>query len=249
MQFKKAGYIVTIKPLLLLVFIVLLTLLMRLGFWQLDRAELKTAIQSRQKIALAKPVIAIESSEFLITDNALRNVRFKGQLLTEQFLHDNRVYKGKAGYDVLSVVRLIGEDKLVLINRGWVLAPQDRQTLPDVTFPQKLENQVVSLQGVWSYPSSGISLISSQESDSDSWPKVIQQITKDGIEAYFEEDLVLGVLQLQLGDMPRFVPRWEPVASDPLKNYSYSFQWFAMALALTILMIVVSVRRNKEIVI
>ena len=43
-----------------------------------------------------------------------------------------------------------------------------------------------------------------------------------------------------------FVANWQPAASGPEKHYSYAFQWFAMAVGLTVLFVVVNSSRRSS---
>lgn len=49
---------------------------------------------------------------------------------------DNKVRGGRAGYEVVTPLRLSGSDVHVLVDRGWVAAPPRREILPAVPTPQ-----------------------------------------------------------------------------------------------------------------
>jgi len=50
-----------------------------------------------------------------------------------QFLLDNMLHDGVAGYHVLTVLRVEGSTRKMIVNRGWVGSGSDRRTLPDVS--------------------------------------------------------------------------------------------------------------------
>lgn len=73
-----------------------------------------------------------ESREFLI----VRVIKVRGVYEPEfQILLDNRVYKGKAGYHVITSFRIDGSTMRILINRGWMPWGVDRQLLPKINTP------------------------------------------------------------------------------------------------------------------
>jgi surfeit locus 1 family protein len=83
-----------------------------LGQWQSGRAE--------QKRALAA---------------ALKPVALRGEFLPKaMILLDNKLYRGRPGYQVLQALRVPGGTN-VLVNRGWIAAGPSRAKLPEVRTP------------------------------------------------------------------------------------------------------------------
>ena len=55
---------------------------------------------------------------------------------------DNKMYRQRVGYQVLTALQLDGTQAVVLVNRGWVAAPRLRSELPLVTTPEGRANVV-----------------------------------------------------------------------------------------------------------
>ena len=83
-----------------------------LGNWQSRRAEEKRALAA-----------------------AMKAVPLQGEFLPRYtVLLDNKLYRGRPGYQVLQPLRL-RDGKSVLVNRGWIAAGPTREQLPDVRTP------------------------------------------------------------------------------------------------------------------
>lgn len=119
-------------------FIVMLLVALCLGMaWlQLWRAETRGAKFEREQAALASTPISL-SPQQLGRENLLdRAATARGRWLPEKTLYlDNKIYRGRAGYQVLTPLQLPGSEVVVLVNRGWIAAPRLRSELPLVASP------------------------------------------------------------------------------------------------------------------
>jgi surfeit locus 1 family protein len=95
----------------------------RLGFWQLSRLTQRRARNSVVSARLAKPLVPLVG---LPQDSAsvLRRAMISG---TPDFDHEvvlaARSYQGSPGVYLLTPMRIAGSDTAVLVNRGWIYAP------------------------------------------------------------------------------------------------------------------------------
>ena len=95
-----------------------------LGFWQLRRLAQRRAQNAEVVARLADPPIPVEQ---LTHDSAAlhyRRVILKG---TYDYAHEikvtDRTRDGSPGVNIITPLRLAGSDTAVLVNRGWVYAP------------------------------------------------------------------------------------------------------------------------------
>ena len=133
------------------------SVLISLGFWQLDRAEQKRTYLAQQQVLLSGGQVVIDAST--TDDLALlkyRPVTVNGHYDEQhQFLIDNQHVNGKVGYYILTPFWVAGSDKAVLVNRGWLPLNKDRSVLPALP----LSTVETDLTGrVNSFPSVGIKL-------------------------------------------------------------------------------------------
>ena len=102
---------------------VLATACIRLGFWQLSRLAQRRARNSVVSARLAKPTVPLVS---LPPDSSsvLRRSMISG---TPDFDHEivlaARSYQGSPGVYLLTPMKIPGSDTAVLVNRGWIYAP------------------------------------------------------------------------------------------------------------------------------
>jgi surfeit locus 1 family protein len=142
-------------------FIGLLPILVALGFWQLDRAEAKTALLELQEQRMEAETLELTGQN----GSAPEDLRYRHAEATgqydgaHQFLIDNQVLNGRAGYFVLTPLKIRGSATALLVNRGWVPANADRTLLPDVA----IAPQTVTVSGrINHFPVVGIKLAGSE---------------------------------------------------------------------------------------
>jgi surfeit locus 1 family protein len=229
-----------------LVYLCLLPLLIALGVWQLGRSEEKRMFLKKQEHGLASSEIIQLSTDI---ENNIDTLRYKKVQVTghydmsHQFLIDNQISAGKAGYFVLTPFILQGETQAVLVNRGWVPLNHDRSILPDV----QIKNEQTVVRGrINRFPSVGIKL-SGAEIPSDGWPSVLQVVDSQVL----TKKLAYSIFPFQLEldkDLPEgFKREWQTTTVMlPEQHTAYAIQWFALAFTLTLLFIWYSYKRNDE---
>jgi len=206
----------------------------RLGFWQLDRAHQKIALQTAQESRAQLPTL--DARSLARTDASAQAQHFRpvvvgGRWLPERTVFlDNRQMDGKAGFFVVTPLLIDGTADAVLVQRGWAARNfTDRTVLPPVTTP----TGAVTVSG-------RVAPSPSRLFDFDG--AAIGPIRQNlDLPAFVRESglslLPLTIVQLDgpgaTGD--GLARHWPPPASDVQKHYGYAFQWFAMATALAIL--------------
>jgi surfeit locus 1 family protein len=224
-------------------FLCLLPLLLSLGLWQSNRAEEKRAFLSLQQQAQTIESVNLSTAT---GDNA-DNLRYKklevaGHYeLTQQFLIDNQVNDGKAGYFVLTPFRLQDENKAILVNRGWVVANVNRSQLPDVSMTSEL---TVITGRANHFPSVGIKLAGA-EIPTDTKPSVVQVVDSEVLAKKLGYPLFSFQLELDKTQPNGFKREWHTTTLLlPEQHTAYALQWFALAATLTVLFIGYSVKKS-----
>jgi surfeit locus 1 family protein len=233
----------------LALYLAFLAALLSLGTWQMNRAAQKSTILAKASRSAAIDPVSIESlSDVILAAEQHTRVSAVGTYIPDkQFLWDNRVHKGQAGFEVITPV-LLNSGVAVLVNRGWVRPGATRENLPDVTLSAELHTQLLEFDGLFSRPSKGLASGVAFE-QTGGWPKILQYFDYAAMEQQLGYPLVQGVLQPQTASAPLDRPdlntaNWEPTeVMGPAKHYSYAFQWFAMAVALSVLYVVYNTKR------
>ncbi|MDD5755484.1 MAG: SURF1 family protein, partial [Methylococcales bacterium] len=135
----------------------LFTLFLSLGAWQVQRAnEKQQFLDLEAKRANESVQLTIE-----ITDDA-KALRYKRASVvgyydtSKQFLLDNQIDGGKAGYFVFTPFKLQNSNKAILVNRGWIPLVEPRAVLPNVDFQAESETTINGR--INTFPSIGLKL-------------------------------------------------------------------------------------------
>lgn len=203
----------------------------RLGFWQLDRAAQKLALESMIESRSAMPPLpagALATAPDAAAGQHFRLIRLRGRWMADRTVWlDNRQMDGRPGFFVITPLWL-GPGDAVLVQRGW--APRnaaDRTRLPPLATPEGW----VEVEGRVAPPPARLFQFGPGESG------VIRQNLDLASEAG-----ALGVrlrpLSVQQTAQPAggddgLLRRWPAPAVDVSKHYGYAFQWFALCALIT----------------
>lgn len=229
-----------------LAYLCLLPLLLALGTWQLGRSEQKSAFLKQQQQALATSEIihlaaGLEDQGDQLRYKKVEVIGYYDQ--AHQFLIDNQIHAGKAGYFVLTPFILDGERQAVLVNRGWIPLNEDRAVLPNL----QLEHEQTRITGrINRFPSVGLKLAGA-EIPTDSWPSVIQVVDSQVLAKKLTYPLFSFQVELDKDLAEGYKREWQTATSMlPEQHTAYAVQWFALAFTLTLLFIGYSFKSNDK---
>ena len=213
--------------------LLMLPLLLGLGFWQLERAQEKAAMQASWEARQSQAAFPLDelwgqSAETL----AYLPVSLSGVFLQDQyFLLDNRIQAGIFGYEVLGIMRLDESASLALVNRGWIAGDPSRLELPAVPF---VDGRVELTGHIYVAPGAPY-LLAEQQLDGD-WPKLLQAVEMEKIQPQLEalgSDQVFPYsVRINAGEPGALSIDWQVINVSPDKHRAYAVQWFTMALVL-----------------
>ncbi|MDD5320420.1 MAG: SURF1 family protein [Methylococcales bacterium] len=245
MIIKTGHYSIKFEKGTTLAYLCLLGLLLALGTWQLGRAQEKRAFLEQQEQGSASGSIEL-SAAIEIDANAVRykKVKVTGHYdQMHQFLIDNQISDGKAGYFVLTPLVLQGQAKAVLVNRGWMPLNKDREILPDVHIK---EQQTVVTGHINRFPAVGIKLAGA-ETPTNTWPSVVQVVDSQVLAKKLAYPLFPFQIELDKSSPEGYKREWQKTAIMlPEQHTAYAIQWFALALTLTILFFGYSCKKNDD---
>lgn len=225
----------TLRSILLptLVTLLLLGLLMSLGFWQLDRANQKEALQVQFRQGFDLPVVNLHSLTLTDSVNRFRLVEAVGQYdEAHQILLDNQIVDGQVGVHVYTPLVLAGDSgRAILVNRGWLALAPGRQAIP----PLPVDGGRQRVVGRVSQPANpGLRL---GESVLSQWPVRLPYIDYQELTDVLPYTLLPAVLLLEPTADHGFARLWQPSFGGlgPQRHRGYAVQWFALALTLLVL--------------
>ena len=216
----------------------LAALFVSLGLWQWHRGEQRQAVAAR--FASGTDQILELGTRAVSDVPVYQRVSVQGELDgRHQFLLDNRIFEGRAGYEVLTpLVR--ADAPALLVNRGWVPFSGSRARLPDVSLtaggPVRLTGRIASL------PAAGLASGRAAPSREGPWPKVTSYPDMAQLAAALGTSLGSRILLLDPAASFGYVRAWQPPELAPLRHFSYAIQWWLFALVTLVLWVLRSSR-------
>lgn len=228
-----------------LAFFLILPLFIYLGFWQLSRAEQKRVLQDDFNMRQLAPPVDLNGIYDLdkkFAELHWRKVKMQGTFAEDMnILLDNQVVNGVAGYFVYTPFKLEQYQVWVLVNRGWVATGERRDNVPDVNIGGQ---QVLDISGsVKSLPRTGILLAENRLEQIGDGVYRLQKLVLDDIEVFTQLQFLPYVVRLDPVSAAGFSRVWAVPGSGEQKHLGYAFQWFAMAVAVLFIYLVLNVRR------
>lgn len=226
--------------------VVVFSLLVKLGFWQLERGQEKQALE---QAILARADSAYQALGEVLEENDWREGSILGKkveanVVPQAFpviLLDNQTHQGNVGYLAFQIVSMSDESgTYALLELGFVEGIADRSILPTVT---TLE--------VSTFISGRLYRKSANPLSSELMPEVgdairVQNLNIVHLNQLLNIELMPAVLQPDnLKNWPYDFP-WNPLPLNSAKHFGYSIQWFSMAGIFLLLTLIVFVRWQRK---
>ncbi|HHF3112160.1 TPA: SURF1 family protein [Vibrio diabolicus] len=226
--------------------VVVFSLLVKLGFWQLERGQEKQALE---QAILARTDSAYQALGEVLEENDWREGSILGKkveanVVPQAFpviLLDNQTHQGNVGYLAFQIVSMSDEPgTYALLELGFVEGIADRSVLPTVT---TLE--------VSSFITGRLYRKSANPLSSELMPEVgdairVQNLNIVQLNQLLNIELMPAVLQPDnLKNWPYDFP-WNPLPLNSAKHFGYSIQWFSMAGVFLLLTLIVFVRWQRK---
>ena len=221
-------------------------LFIRLGVWQLHRADFKEALLRRYAASVSAPLQDFAKVAEAPPADGFPRVRVRGHYLADRlYLLDNPKHDGRGGVEVFAPFALHGQSQLLLVDLGFLPGNGNGKT------PQlpPLPTAEVSLQGLYVPPPPvGFEMGGDALSRQTRWPKNSifmdpAEIARDLGRPLYPRLLALDadpasiyvrVHTLDFGDMP------------PARHRAYAFQWFSFAIAVVVILLVLNRKRGSR---
>jgi surfeit locus 1 family protein len=186
-------------------------LFVSLGQWQTRRAQEKRAAGELERVTVTGSFVP----KFTV-------------------LLDNKIRHGRAGYEVVTPLKISGSDAHVLVDRGWVPAAPRRDILPDIRTP----SGEVRIEGL------ALARL----------PRALQ-LKEEGAQRRQNLDVEAYAAETGLRLEPRVIEQhsaledglerdWPPHGAGAAQSESYALQWYSFAALALILGLIFSFRRR-----
>ena len=226
----------------------LLAAFVMLGRWQWSRAEAKEILARDFSAGTASDMAAAQPLAGRGTADLPRYAQVAAQGewdAARQFLLDNRTRDGRAGYEVLTPLRL-ADGRLLLVNRGWLPFGGRRDQLPEVA--PGLPGGPVTVRGrLDELPTAGLASGRAAPSLEGPWPRVTSFPQPAELAAALGvARLEARVLLLDAAEPAGYRRDWRPFAKGPEQNVSYAVQWWSFGVLLLVLFVKMNLKAKDE---
>jgi surfeit locus 1 family protein len=206
----------------------------RLGWWQLDRAAQKTALQAtldeRSRLPAIDGPAALAATFEAAQAQTHRAVRLAGRWRAAHTVFlDNRQMNGRAGFIVVTPL-LLGDGSAVVVQRGWL--PRDFEQRNRIAAVPTPDGEIV-VEGRIAPPPARLYEFSGGDAG-----RIRQNLDLD---AYARETgLALRPLSVLLADSTASAGDglrrdWPAPSAGVAKNQGYAAQWFALSVLIVVL--------------
>jgi surfeit locus 1 family protein len=167
---------------------------------------------------------------------ATKRVALEGEFAPRYTIYlDNKMRRGKAGYEVVTPLKIRGASSHVLVNRGWIEAGRTRTEIPEVRSPAGL----VRIEGLELRRIDRV-LVVGQRTD-----RVRQNLD---IAAYAKEtglQLEPRVIEQHSDSGDGLARDWPRHDAGIEKHEGYALQWYSLAGLAVVLALVLSLRKAE----
>lgn len=210
-----------------------------LGNWQTRRAAEKRDLASLFAAAALAAPVAIPGGRATSEALVYKRLLAKGEYLPKfTVLLDNKVYKGRTGYFVVTPMQLSNSTMHVLVNRGWIAGGARREVLPEIRTPAG----EVSLEGL------GLAHAERVLSTGDGahQGRVWQGLTNEEFSRWSGLALQPVFLQQSSALDDGLVRDWPAPDFGIEKHRSYAMQWYLIAALSVVIFLSLSVNRDRS---
>ena len=214
---------------------------MRLGVWQMTRANEKLAIQQSFDSQRDSAPTAIENLSLAGIQTDRKRLQNRKVLLSGEYINDRNIvliyqtYKEQLGYEIVTPFRLSSDSSIVMVSRGWSSSPSFESLaagIKPITGAQSLTGQL--------YIPSEAMIDKTNDITEVSWPLLIRYLNTLELKPHFEASLFPYVVRMDENQHGVLVRHWPTVIVDTSRNYSYALQWFALAIAVVAVALILS---------
>ncbi len=207
------------------------------GYWQLDRASQKTALQAELDRRAAEPVSSLPASAVPADALLHRRVTVTGRFAPAHTIYlDNRIHDGRAGYHVLTPISIGGGARHVLVNRGWIAAGGRRDQLPEVATPAG----DVTVEGVVAIATPRVVELAQETVQGRVWQNLHFDRYQAGVPFPLQPFLLLQTNDAGDG----LVRDWPRPDARIRVHLGYAGQWFLFCALIVVLYVVLNLRRR-----
>lgn len=204
----------------------LIALFVRLGAWQLDRAEQKEHLKAAVENGASMPVLELRPGMEFFPALRFRRILVRGHFEpAKQILLDNQTHQHRAGVHVLTPLRMRGSETRVLIDRGWIALEPSRTHLPDAEAPRG----EVEVRGIIDTARPPPFMLGAASRPGPAWGRLWPYIDIDYFSKYAGYPVKPYLIRQDPADPHGYVRVLPTVERSSPMHIGYAIQWFGLA--------------------
>ncbi|WP_159931065.1 SURF1 family protein [Oceanicoccus sp. KOV_DT_Chl] len=201
------------------------SLLLALGVWQLERAEYKHFLNTQITQLAEQAPQELRDLSLLETHLSPQLVSVAGYYLNQfSLLIDNQRYQGRLGFEVITPFLMVNE-QLLLVSRGWMARTES------AVFIEPIEG-LQHLQGVIQ-PLPLKTFLLPPRAEEIQWPLILHHFDFQTVKNIYDKQLnsavYPNVLRLSATSAGVLQRHWPQKLHNADASSRYALQWFAMA--------------------
>jgi surfeit locus 1 family protein len=206
-----------------------LYVLIRLGFWQLDRLESRRQFNQHYLVQMSSPIINLNDE---INHNELLNMEYREVTVSgyydfsNEIYLQNQAYENIPGYRVVTPLKIDSNDNFVYIERGWI-SLEDFKDRDDINSHY---TQHQNLEGIIRLPQSESDFGGKSSNISDPNSQFFLYVDLDLFTTKLEYELL--PIYVQLKDENNYQKPYSKLAEIEITegpHFGYAVQWFFFA--------------------
>ena len=209
-----------------------------LGNWQTRRADEKHALAQRFDQASRAGPTPVPALPVTAAALVMKRLIAKGEFLPQfTVLLDNKVYRGRPGYFVVTPLRIGAGPMHVLVNRGWIAAGARREDIPAIVTP----TGEVTLEGFGRDHAPRVLAAGGGRPTGPVW----QSLELDEFSQWSKRALQPVFLEQHSSLADDLVRDWPRPDFGIDRHTSYAIQWYLIAALSVVLFITLSFVRDR----
>ncbi|HUA82155.1 MAG TPA: SURF1 family protein [Dyella sp.] len=217
----------------------------RLGVWQLHRADYKDELLRRYAAAASAPVQPFDAVADKPPVDAYPRVHVQGHYLIDRvYLLDNPRHDSLGGVEVFVPFQPLHRPRLLLVDLGFL--PGNGTDTPPQLPPLSADLQ--TLQGTYQpSPGAGLEMGGNALARQTQWPKTSIYLDLTQIAVDLHATLYPRVLSLDAEPSAIYVRMHTLDLSSmpPARHRAYAFQWFTFAIAAVVIFLFLHRKRRR----
>lgn len=203
--------------------------LIRLGFWQLDRLESRRQFNQHYLEQISSPVINLndEINHQDLMNSEYREVTVSGYYdFKNEIYLQNQAYENIPGYRVVTPLKIDNNKKIVYIERGWI----SLEDLKDIEAINHIYTQLQNLEGIIRLPQSESDFGRKSSNASDPNSQFFLYVDLDLLQTELEYELLPIYVQLKdENNNQKPYSKLPEIEVTEGPHFGYAMQWFFFA--------------------